>query len=66
MRKHVVNCQIEGNVEEIKEVLTQRTNEFYVEIVEKMLEQSGWEKEEQLRFLDKLIDYMKSLKNNDL
>lgn len=57
MRNHIVNCQIEGNMPEVKKIVYQKTNEFYIDVVEQIIEKSGWTKDMQLVFLDRLIDF---------
>lgn len=58
MRKHIVNCQIEGDVMEAKKRICQITGEIYVEALEHTLEQSGWTKDMQVEFIDKMINFV--------
>ena len=58
MRRHIVNCRIEGDITEAKKRLCQMTCKFYVEALEHTLEQSGWTKDMQIEFIDGIIDFV--------
>lgn len=62
MRKHIVKCQVEGNVEEFKQELQCNINLLFSEIIEKKLLQSELSKEEKIDLIDNLIKEVK--KNN--
>ena len=61
MRRHEVNCVIEGNIEDAKENVQISMNEFLVKILEKELMQSEMTKEERIDFIDKLIEKSKKI-----
>ncbi len=60
MRKHTVNCRIEGDRAEAGKIVCQAANQFYAELIERLLEQSGWKKEVRLELLDRMIDIIKN------
>ncbi|GFH96982.1 hypothetical protein IMSAGC003_03550 [Lachnospiraceae bacterium] len=60
MRKHTVNCRIEGDKAEAGKIVCQAANQFYAELIERLLEQSGWKKEVRLELLDRMIDIIKN------
>lgn len=60
MREHKVNCRIEGDMDQAKRIICQATNEMYLETVERLLEQSGWTKEMQIEFIDRMIFHVKN------
>lgn len=61
MRKHVVNCEIDGNLEEGERNIQITMNEFFVRSLEIILQQSKMTKEDKMDFIDKLIEKSKKI-----
>ena len=61
MRKHVVNCKIDGNQEEAEKNVQITMNEFFVRSLETILRQSKMTKEDKMDFIDKLIEKSKKI-----
>lgn len=59
MRKHTVYCQIESDIVEARKIVSQATNQFYIEQIQRILSKSGWQKEVQLELVDRIIDHIK-------
>lgn len=63
MRRHTVYCRIEGDKEEARKIVYQATNQCFTEKIERLLRESGWEKEMQIALLDRLIDSLRAGEN---
>ncbi len=63
MRKHIVDCRIEGNMADALKTVYQVTNTFYVEMLEQILARSVLTKEEQIELIDRIITFVQ--KNQD-
>lgn len=59
MRKHVVNCVIEGNNEDVKELMQNLMNQSQIQYLEKILQSSHMSKEEKIYIIDEIIEKCK-------
>ena len=61
MRKHEVQCQIEGDKEHIIGSIQDEINVVYVKLVASVMRKSNLSKEEQLRLIDQIKEKIKKI-----